>query len=33
VKREHVMPEVTVVGNRWISPIGYQAPGYAYIAP
>ena len=33
VKREHVMPEVTVVGNRWISLLAYQARGYAYIAP
>jgi intracellular sulfur oxidation DsrE/DsrF family protein len=30
---ELVLPEVTVVGNAWISLMAYQAKGYAYIAP
>jgi intracellular sulfur oxidation DsrE/DsrF family protein len=33
VKPEHVMPEVKIVGNSWISLMAYQARGYAYIAP
>ncbi len=33
VKRENVLPELTVVGNSWISLMAYQAKGYAYIAP
>jgi intracellular sulfur oxidation DsrE/DsrF family protein len=32
-RKEHVLPEVTIVGNSWISLIGYQARGYGYIAP
>jgi intracellular sulfur oxidation DsrE/DsrF family protein len=33
VARERVRPEVSVVGNSWISLMAYQARGYAYIAP
>ena len=33
VKKEHVMPELTIVENSWVTLIGYQARGYAYIAP
>jgi intracellular sulfur oxidation DsrE/DsrF family protein len=33
VKRENVLPDLTVVGNSWISLMAYQARGYAYIAP
>ena len=33
VPRQHVRPEVSVVGNSWISLMAYQARGYAYIAP
>lgn len=33
VKREDLLPEVTVVGNSWISLMAYQAKGYGYIAP
>lgn len=32
-KVENVLPEVKVVGNGWISLMGYQAKGYAYIQP
>ena len=32
-KAEHVVPDVKVVGNSWISLMAYQAKGYAYIAP
>ena len=32
-KAEHVLPEIRVVGNAWISLMAYQAKGYAYIAP
>ena len=32
-KVENVLPEVKVVGNGWISLMGYQARGYAYIQP
>lgn len=30
---EQVLPEVTVVGNGWISLMAYQARGYAYVLP
>lgn len=33
VKREDLLPELTVVGNSWISLMAYQAKGYGYIAP
>lgn len=33
VKTENVLPELTVVGNSWISLMAYQAKGYGYIAP
>lgn len=33
VDRAKVSPDVTVVENGWITLIGYQAKGYAYIAP
>jgi intracellular sulfur oxidation DsrE/DsrF family protein len=33
VNKADVLPEVTVVGNGWISLMAYQAKGYAYIAP
>ena len=33
VKKENVLPELTVIGNSWISLMAYQAKGYAYIAP
>jgi len=33
VERAHVNPDVTVVENGWITLVGYQAKGYAYIAP
>ena len=33
VDAKHVMPEVKVVGNGWISLMGYQARGYSYIKP
>lgn len=33
VAREQVNPDLTVVENGWITLIGYQAKGYAYIAP
>lgn len=32
-KAEHVLPQIRVVGNAWVSLIAYQARGYAYIAP
>ena len=32
-KAEHVLPEVKIVGNSWISLMAYQSRGYAYIAP
>jgi hypothetical protein len=33
VDRAQVNPDVTVVENSWITLVGYQARGYAYIAP
>jgi intracellular sulfur oxidation DsrE/DsrF family protein len=33
VDRAQVNPDVTVVENGWITLVGYQAKGYAYIAP
>jgi len=33
VTAEHIVPEVKVVGNGWISLMAYQARGYAYIQP
>jgi intracellular sulfur oxidation DsrE/DsrF family protein len=33
VERAQVNPDVTVVENGWITLVGYQAKGYAYIAP
>lgn len=33
VASEHVLPEIKVVGNGWISLMAYQARGYAYILP
>ncbi len=33
VNKADVRPEITVVGNGWISLMAYQAKGYAYIAP
>jgi intracellular sulfur oxidation DsrE/DsrF family protein len=33
VDKAQVLPEVTVVDNGWITLVGYQAKGYAYIAP
>src|SRR5262245_22425455 len=33
VDRAKVSPDVTIVENGWITLIGYQAKGYAYIAP
>lgn len=33
VKTENVLPELTVVGNSWISLMAYQTKGYGYIAP
>jgi len=33
VDRAQVNPDVTVVENGWITLVGYQARGYAYIAP
>jgi intracellular sulfur oxidation DsrE/DsrF family protein len=32
-KQEDVVPGVKVVGNGWISLMGYQANGYGYISP
>ena len=33
VDKAQVNPDVTVVENGWITLVGYQARGYAYIAP
>jgi intracellular sulfur oxidation DsrE/DsrF family protein len=33
LKATEVMPEVKVVPNGWISLVGYQQQGYAYIVP
>jgi intracellular sulfur oxidation DsrE/DsrF family protein len=33
VDKAHVHPDVTIVENGWITLVGYQAKGYAYIAP
>ena len=33
VDRTQVNPDVTIVENGWITLVGYQAKGYAYIAP
>jgi intracellular sulfur oxidation DsrE/DsrF family protein len=33
VASEHVLPEIKVVGNGWISLMAYQARGYAYVLP
>ncbi len=33
VERAQVNPDVAVVENGWITLVGYQAKGYAYIAP
>jgi intracellular sulfur oxidation DsrE/DsrF family protein len=33
VAREQVSPDVTIVDNGWITLVGYQSRGYAYIAP
>jgi intracellular sulfur oxidation DsrE/DsrF family protein len=33
VSSEHLLPELTVVGNSWISLMAYQTRGYAYIQP
>ena len=33
VDKAQVNPDVTVVENGWITLVGYQAKGYAYIAP
>ena len=33
VDRAQVNPDVTIVENGWITLVGYQAKGYAYIAP
>jgi intracellular sulfur oxidation DsrE/DsrF family protein len=33
VDKAHVSPGVAVVENGWITLVGYQAKGYAYIAP
>ena len=33
VDRMQVNPDVTIVENGWITLVGYQAKGYAYIAP
>jgi len=33
VDRAQVSPDVTVVENGWVTLIGYEAKGYAYIAP
>lgn len=33
VDRAQVNPDVTVVENGWVTLVGYQAKGYAYIAP
>jgi len=33
IDKAQVSPEVTIVENGWITLVGYQAKGYAYIAP
>jgi len=33
VDKAQVNPDVTIVENGWITLVGYQARGYAYIAP
>jgi intracellular sulfur oxidation DsrE/DsrF family protein len=33
VDKAQVSPDVTIVENGWITLVGYQAKGYAYIAP
>jgi hypothetical protein len=33
VTADHILPEVTIVGNGWISLMAYQARGYSYIQP
>jgi len=33
VDKAQLSPDVTVVENGWITLVGYQAKGYAYIAP
>jgi intracellular sulfur oxidation DsrE/DsrF family protein len=33
VDKAQVLPEMTIVENGWITLVGYQARGYAYIAP
>ena len=33
VDKAQVNPDVTVVENGWVTLVGYQAKGYAYIAP
>jgi intracellular sulfur oxidation DsrE/DsrF family protein len=33
VDRAQVSPDVTIVENGWITLVGYQSKGYAYIAP
>ena len=33
VDKAQVNPDLTIVENSWITLIGYQAKGYAYIAP
>jgi intracellular sulfur oxidation DsrE/DsrF family protein len=33
VSSEHLLPELTVLGNSWISLMAYQTRGYAYIQP
>ncbi len=33
VDKTQVNPDVTIVENGWITLVGYQAKGYAYIAP
>ena len=33
VDRARVSPDVTIVENGWIALVGYEAKGYAYIAP
>ena len=33
VAADKILPEIKVVGNGWISLMGYQSRGYAYIQP
>lgn len=33
IDKAQVNPDVTIVENGWITLVGYQAKGYAYIAP